>query len=39
MNQEKMKELLPVQNQAYKRKKIEIADGCYVTFCWPPAGD
>ena len=39
MNQEEMKELLPVQNQAYKRKRIEIADGCYVTFCWPPAGD
>ena len=38
MNQEEM-EGQPKQNQAYKRKKIEIADGCYVTFCWPPAGD
>ena len=28
-----------VQNQAYKIKKVEIADGCYVTFCCPPAGD
>lgn len=38
MNQEEMKEQ-SMQNQAHKRKKIEIADGCYVTFCWPPAGD
>ena len=38
MNQEEEKEP-PIQKQAYKRKKIEIADGCYVTFCWPPAGD
>ena len=30
---------LPLQNQAYKRKKIEIADGRYVTFSWPPDGD
>ena len=21
------------------RNKIKIADGCYVTFCWPPIGD
>lgn len=33
------------QKQAFERKlkedrdKIKIADGCYVTFCWPPIGD
>lgn len=33
---------MPIQNQVYERKlkedrnKIKIADGCYVTFCWPP---
>ena len=44
MTKEEIKEL-SMQNQAYKRKlkedrdKIKIADGCHVTFCWPPAGD
>lgn len=38
MSREEVKEP-PMQNQAYNRKKIEIADGCYVTFCWPPVGD
>ena len=38
MTKEKMEEP-PMQNQVCKRKKIEIADGCYVAFCWPPAGD
>ena len=33
------------QKQAFERKlkedrdKIKIADGCYVTLCWPPVGD
>ena len=33
------------QKQAFERKlkedrnKIKIADGCYVTFSWPPVGD
>ena len=33
------------KKQAFERKlkedrdKIKIADGCYVTFCWPPVGD
>ena len=33
------------QKQAFERKltedrdNIKIADGCCVTFCWPPVGD
>ena len=44
MTREEIKEL-SMQNHAYERKlkedrdKIKIADGCYVTFCWPPIGD
>ena len=44
MTREEVKELYR-QKQAFERKlkedrdKIKIADGCYVTFCWPPVGD
>ena len=38
MNKEEINEQ-SMQNQAYNRKKIEIANGCYVTFCWPSEGD
>lgn len=26
-------------NKTIRQNREKIADNCYITFCWPPAGD